>query len=116
MELGLPGLSLEREGRKKIEEGPPAFQGKWEGLGLGRVWEAMASLGVLGAQTLGYPGRWGSQALEHSGVGVWSAIAGSGDWWGRAVGEWEELPKFLSRSRKAPELEELWGPSIGKGV
>ena len=80
MEWGLPGLSLEREGRKKIEEGPPptpAFQGKWEGFGLGRVWEDMASLGVLGAQTLGYPGRWGSQALEHS--GVWSAIAGSGD-------------------------------------
>lgn len=98
MEWGLPGLSLERgKGRKKIEEGPdppprppPAFQGKWEGLGLGRVWEDMVSLGVLGAQTLGYPGRWGSQALEHS--GVWSAIAGSGDWWGRAVGNGRRYP------------------------
>ena len=35
---------------------------------------------------------------------------------GQGGGEWEEIPKFLSRSRKAPELDKLWGPSIGKGV
>lgn len=35
---------------------------------------------------------------------------------GQGGGEWEEIPKFLSRSRKAPELEKLWGLSIGKGV
>ena len=41
MEWGLPGLSLEREGRKKIEEGPPPpglsgeMGGPWIRVGLG---------------------------------------------------------------------------------
>lgn len=33
---------------------------------------------------------------------------------GQGGGEWEEIPKFLSGSRKAPELEKLWGLSIGE--
>lgn len=50
-----------------------AFQGKWEGLGLGEVWEDLdkpgGPRGFSGAQTLGYLG-WvgGPQALERSGV------------------------------------------------
>ena len=59
-----------------------AFQGKWEGLGLGEVWEDLdkpgGPRGFSGAQTLRYLG-WvgGSQALERN--GVWSAITGRED-------------------------------------